>query len=96
MIFPPSVDDERVEVVRVLEFDHDHDHDRQRRHDPAGHPSLHGQCLDQPPEVEALANGLRDSVDDLSCVTARIPLQLGDERELLDVTARHALGDHAE
>ena len=69
---------------------------RQHRDDPARHAALRRQRLDEPLQVEPLAHGLCHPVDDLGGVAAGLPLQLRDERELLDVAARHPLGDDHE
>ena len=85
-----------MEVVRVLEPDGKHDDDGECRDDPARHPALHRQRLDEPLQVEPLTDGLGHPVDDFGSVTAGLALQLGDKRQLLHVTARHAFGDDTE
>ena len=67
--------------------------DREPRQDPAGHPSLSSERLDQSPNLRALADGADDGVEDLGRVAARRALQLGEERDLLDVAVRHPTGE---
>src|SRR3954449_9809694 len=58
--------EKRVHVVRVLELDDDEQEDGEQRDDPAGQLSLDSQRLDQPLQIEPLANRLGHAVYDLS------------------------------
>ena len=66
---------------------------RQRRKDPPRQPPLRGERLHQPAQVGALAKRLDHGVEDLGGVATGRPLQLGQERDLLEVAVRHAGGN---
>ena len=51
---------------------------------------------DEAPQLLPLANALRDAVEHLGRVAARLALNRCDERDLLDVAVLHALDDAVE
>src|SRR3954451_15040301 len=57
-----QVGHEWMQVVGIQEREHEHEADRQCGHDPARHAALHRQRLDQPPQLEPLADRLRDAI----------------------------------
>src|SRR4051794_6654824 len=87
---------QRMHVGGVDHVQEEHDRDRDRRDDPPRHATLNGQRLHQSAQLEALADRLGDAVDALRGVPACLALELCDERDLLEIAARHSGGHERE
>src|SRR5215213_612584 len=77
--------EQRLGIARVQ---HAHEHEqgnREHRDDPARHPSLCGQCLNQPAQLAALARGSGDLVEDLCRIATGLALEPRHEDHLLEI-----------
>src|ERR671937_2173017 len=83
--------------VRGIDYgDEAEEDDRQPAHDPTSHPALGRQRLDETPDVEARPDRLDHAIQHLGHVPARVPLELGYERDLLDLGTVHPARDLAQ
>src|SRR5439155_22779702 len=78
-------------VARIDQRDEQEEKNRQGGQDPAGHPALGGERSDGSTELEPLADRLGDTVEHLGCVAARLALERGHQRYLLELPAVHPL-----
>ena len=68
----------------------------QPRHHPGRELALRREHLDEAPHIHARADVRRHLIEDLRGVAARLALDEGEHRHLIDVARLHALGRHLE
>ena len=79
-------------MLRVDERERDGERRRQRQQHVAGEAAVRGVHAHLPQDLEALAHDVREVVEDLGQVAARLALNRDRGHEELHVENRHALG----